>query len=65
LPRQPGEFGRLIEQLAANGLAGLGVKLERMPGEFADDASATLRIRVALEILRMYEISGDTLQALL
>jgi PucR family transcriptional regulator, purine catabolism regulatory protein len=40
-------------------------KLERMLGEFAGDASATLRIGVALEILRMYEISGDTLQALL
>jgi PucR family transcriptional regulator, purine catabolism regulatory protein len=39
-------------------------KLERMLGEFADDAAATLRIGVALEILRMYEISGDTLQAL-
>jgi PucR family transcriptional regulator, purine catabolism regulatory protein len=38
-------------------------KLERMLGEFADDAAATLRIGVALEILRMYEISGDTLQA--
>jgi PucR family transcriptional regulator, purine catabolism regulatory protein len=34
-------------------------KLERMLGEFADDAAATLRIGVALEILRMYEISGD------
>ena len=40
-------------------------KLERMLGEFADDAAATLRIGVALEVLRMYEISGDTLQALL
>jgi len=39
-------------------------KLERMLGEFADDPAATLRIGVALEILRMYEISGDTLQAL-
>ena len=39
-------------------------KLERMLGEFADDAPATLRIGVALEVLRMYEISGDTLQAL-
>jgi len=36
-------------------------KLERMLGEFADDPAATLRIGVALEILRMYEISGDTL----
>jgi len=35
-------------------------KLERMLGEFADDAAATLRIGVALEILRMYEISGDS-----
>jgi len=34
-------------------------KLERMLGEFADSA-ATLRIGVALEILRMYEISGDS-----
>jgi purine catabolism regulator len=40
-------------------------KLERMLGEFADDAAATLRIGVALEVLRMYEISGDTLQSLL
>jgi PucR family transcriptional regulator, purine catabolism regulatory protein len=40
-------------------------KLERMLGEFADDPAATLRIGAALEILRMYEISGDTLQALL
>ena len=39
-------------------------KLERMLGEFADDASAGLRIGVALQILRMYEISGDTLQTL-
>jgi PucR family transcriptional regulator, purine catabolism regulatory protein len=36
-------------------------KLERMLGNFADDAAATLRIGVALEILRMYEISGDAL----
>jgi PucR family transcriptional regulator, purine catabolism regulatory protein len=35
-------------------------KLERMLGEFADDAAATLRIGLALEILRMYEISGDS-----
>ena len=35
-------------------------KLERMLGEFADDAAANLRIGVALEILRMYEISGDS-----
>jgi PucR family transcriptional regulator, purine catabolism regulatory protein len=40
-------------------------KLERMLGEFADDAAATLRIGVALEVLRMYEISGDTLHAFL
>jgi PucR family transcriptional regulator, purine catabolism regulatory protein len=40
-------------------------KLERMLGEFADDAAATLRLGVALEVLRMYEISGDSLQALL
>jgi purine catabolism regulator len=36
-------------------------KLERLLGDFAGDAAATLRIGVALEILRMYEISGDTL----
>ena len=35
-------------------------KLERMLGEFANDTSASLRIGVALEILRMYEVSGDT-----
>jgi len=35
-------------------------KLERTLGEFADDAAATLRIGLALEILRMYEISGDS-----
>jgi PucR family transcriptional regulator, purine catabolism regulatory protein len=40
-------------------------KLERMLGKFADDAAAALRIGVALQILRMYEISGDTLQTLL
>jgi PucR family transcriptional regulator, purine catabolism regulatory protein len=40
-------------------------KLERLLGQFADDAPATLRIGVALEILRMYEISGDSLQSLL
>jgi PucR family transcriptional regulator, purine catabolism regulatory protein len=40
-------------------------KLERMLGEFASDAAAGLRIGVALQILRMYEISGDTLQTLL
>ncbi len=40
-------------------------KLERMLGEFAGDAAATLRVGVALEVLRMYEISGDSLQALL
>jgi PucR family transcriptional regulator, purine catabolism regulatory protein len=39
-------------------------KLERMLGAFADDAVASLRIGVAVEILRMYEISGDTLQTL-
>jgi hypothetical protein len=36
-----------------------------MLGAFADDAAAALRIGVALQILRMYEISGDTLQTLL
>jgi purine catabolism regulator len=40
-------------------------KLERMLGEFVDDAVASLRIGVAVEILRMYEISGDALQTLL
>jgi purine catabolism regulator len=40
-------------------------KLERLLGKFADDATAELRIGVALQILRMYEISGDTLQTLL
>ena len=39
-------------------------KLERMLGAFVDDAVASLRIGVAVEILRMDEISGDTLQAL-
>jgi PucR family transcriptional regulator, purine catabolism regulatory protein len=39
-------------------------KLERLLGEFADDAAATLRIGVALEILRMDGVSGDTPQAL-
>jgi len=39
-------------------------KLERMLGAFADDAAAALRVGVALQILRMYEISGDTLQTL-
>jgi len=37
-------------------------KLERLLGGFADDAAGALRIGVALQILRMYEISGDTLQ---
>ena len=40
-------------------------KLERLLGGFADDAAGALRIGVALQILRMYEISGDTLQELL
>jgi PucR family transcriptional regulator, purine catabolism regulatory protein len=34
-------------------------KLERMLGDFATDAAVALRIGVALEILRMDEISGD------
>jgi PucR family transcriptional regulator, purine catabolism regulatory protein len=38
LPRSPGEFGRLIEQLAANGLAGLGVKLDEYLAEVPADA---------------------------
>ena len=40
-------------------------KLERLLGGFVDDAAGALRIGVALQILRMYEISGDTLQELL
>ena len=32
LPREPGEFCQLIEQLAANGLAGLGRQAGRVPG---------------------------------
>jgi PucR family transcriptional regulator, purine catabolism regulatory protein len=39
-------------------------KLERLLGGFADDAAAALRIGVALQILRMDEISGDTLREL-
>ncbi len=39
-------------------------KLERMLGDFAGDAAAGLRIGVALQILRMYEISGDSLRSL-
>jgi PucR family transcriptional regulator, purine catabolism regulatory protein len=39
-------------------------KLERLLGEFPGDAAAALRIGVALQILRMYEISGDTLPML-
>jgi PucR family transcriptional regulator, purine catabolism regulatory protein len=39
-------------------------KLERMLGNFAGDAAAGLRIGVALQILRMYEISGDSLRSL-
>jgi PucR family transcriptional regulator, purine catabolism regulatory protein len=39
-------------------------KLERMLGPFADDSTAQLRIGIALQILRMYEISGDTRGAL-
>ncbi|HLN68109.1 MAG TPA: PucR family transcriptional regulator ligand-binding domain-containing protein, partial [Streptosporangiaceae bacterium] len=38
LPRQPGEFGQLIEQLAARGLAGLGVKLDEYLAEVPADA---------------------------
>ncbi len=40
-------------------------KLERLLGDFPGDAAAALRIGVALQILRMYEISGDALQTLL
>jgi PucR family transcriptional regulator, purine catabolism regulatory protein len=40
-------------------------KLERLLGDFANDGAAELRIGVALQILRMYEISGDSLQTLL
>ena len=35
-------------------------KLEALLGKFVDDAEASLRIGVGLQILRMYEISGDT-----
>jgi purine catabolism regulator len=35
-------------------------KLEALLGNFVDDAEASLRIGVGLQILRMYEISGDT-----
>jgi purine catabolism regulator len=35
-------------------------KLEALLGHFVDDAEASLRIGVGLQILRMYEISGDT-----
>src|SRR5437667_10409972 len=35
-----------------------------MPGGFTGDAAAGVRIGVALHLLRMYEISGDTLQTL-
>jgi PucR family transcriptional regulator, purine catabolism regulatory protein len=34
-------------------------KLERLLGEFAGDSQAALRIGVALQILRMYEIAGE------
>jgi purine catabolism regulator len=34
-------------------------KLERMLGEFVEDSHAGLRIGVCLQILRMYEISGE------
>jgi PucR family transcriptional regulator, purine catabolism regulatory protein len=39
-------------------------KLERLLGEFAGDAQAALRIGVALQILRMYEISGEAPKSL-
>jgi purine catabolism regulator len=39
-------------------------KLERLLGEFAGDAQAALRIGVALQILRMYEISGEARKSL-
>jgi hypothetical protein len=35
-----------------------------MLGPFADDAAAALRIGVALQILRMYEISGEAMAGL-
>jgi PucR family transcriptional regulator, purine catabolism regulatory protein len=38
-------------------------KLERMLGDFTVDAAVGLRIGVALEILRMQEMSGDSLLA--
>jgi purine catabolism regulator len=40
-------------------------KLERLLGGFTGDPAAVLRISVALEILRMYEISGNWPQPLL
>ena len=39
-------------------------KLERLLGGFSDDAHAGLRIGVALQILRMYEISGAAAEPL-
>src|SRR5579875_3701863 len=50
LPRRPGEFGRLIEQLAANGLAGLGVKLDEYLAEVPADA-VELADRVAFPVV--------------
>ncbi|HUZ56971.1 MAG TPA: PucR family transcriptional regulator ligand-binding domain-containing protein [Streptosporangiaceae bacterium] len=40
-------------------------KLERLLGEFVDDAQAVLRVGVAMQILRMHEISDDARRALL
>lgn len=39
-------------------------KLERLLGAFAEDAQAALRIGVALQILRMYEISSEARRTL-
>ena len=50
LPRRPGEFGQLIEQLAARGLAGLGVKLDEYLAEVPADAVA-LADRAAFPIV--------------
>jgi len=50
LPRQPAEFCQLIEQLAANGLAGLGVKLDEYLAEVPQEA-VDLADRAAFPII--------------
>ena len=50
LPRQPAEFCQLIEQLAANGLAGLGVKLDEYLAE-VPQAAVDLADRAAFPII--------------